>query len=229
MEQIEHDNRQEEGPCSVDRVQEDPGERRSGLAADEHSEQGETEPQADPPQIYVASLSDYNAGLLHGKWIDAAVEDDELWGSVNTMLAASPTAEQEGQAAEEWAIHDYQGFGTFHLNEYESLTTVASIARGIVQHGQAFSAWAAEGLATPEELARFEEAYLGEWESIESYAESLIDDFGIMVQVERVVPEGLRPYVVFDVAGFARDLVLGGDVSAVDRQEGGVWIFRSMD
>jgi antirestriction protein len=205
---------------------EDASDRRR---PDEPGEQGETEPDSDPPQIYVASLTDYNAGLLHGAWIDAAVEHEELWGRVNAMLASSPTAEDEGRSAEEWAIHDYQGFGSFHLNEHESLRTVASVARGIALHGQAFSAWAAEGLATPDELARFEECYLGEWESVESYAESIIDDFGIMAEVDRVVPEGLRPYVVFDVSGFAHDLVLGGDVSAVERPGGGVWIFRSTD
>ena len=24
-----------------------------------------------PPRIYLASLTDYNAGVLHGKWVDA--------------------------------------------------------------------------------------------------------------------------------------------------------------
>lgn len=229
MEQEPQGRQEREGPEGWDDQRRDDGPEGNGDRQPASDPEQHENPEHDPPQIYVASLSDYNAGLLHGAWIEAAVEDEELWGSVNAMLAASPTAAHEGLPAEEWAIHDYQGFGSFHLNEYESLSTVASVARGIALHGQAFSAWAAEGLAAPDELARFEESYLGEWSSAESYAESLIDDFGIMVQVERVVPEGLRPYVVFDVAGFARDLVLGGDVSAVDRQEGGVWIFRSMD
>ena len=35
------------------------------------------------PRIYVASLSDYNAGRLHGVWIDAAEELDEIWSQIN--------------------------------------------------------------------------------------------------------------------------------------------------
>jgi antirestriction protein len=217
QEREEWDHQRDDGPDGV-------SDRQPTVDPEQHENA-----EHDPPQIYVASLTDYNAGLLHGTWLDAAVENGELQDGINVMLAASPTAEHHGQIAEEWAIHDYQGFGSFHLNEHESLRTVASVARGIAEHGQAFSAWAAEGLATPEELARFEEYYLGGWESVESYAESIIDDFGIMAEVDRVVPEGLRYYITFDAAGFARDLVLGGDVSAVERPGGGVWIFRSTD
>ncbi len=34
-------------------------------------EEHEQEPRVQP-RIYVASLSDYNAGRLHGQWLDAA-------------------------------------------------------------------------------------------------------------------------------------------------------------
>ena len=40
----------------------------------------------DRPRIYVASLSDYNAGILHGDWINATDEPDELQAVVNEML-----------------------------------------------------------------------------------------------------------------------------------------------
>jgi len=52
-------------------------------------------------RIYVASLSDYNAGRLHGAWIDATQDADEIEAEVQEMLAASPEP-----IAEEWAIHD---------------------------------------------------------------------------------------------------------------------------
>lgn len=41
-------------------------------------------------RIYVASLADYNAGRLHGEWIDAHQTADELHSAVTAMLAASP-------------------------------------------------------------------------------------------------------------------------------------------
>jgi hypothetical protein len=53
-------------------------------------------------RIYVASLSDYNDGVLHGAWINADQEADELHGDVGAMLRESIQP-----WAEEWAIHDY--------------------------------------------------------------------------------------------------------------------------
>jgi antirestriction protein len=194
-----------------------------------HEQQGgehqRTEPAAErarqvEPRIYAASLSDYNAGHLHGTWIDAAVDIDELWAGVQAMLAASPTP-----GAEEWAIHDYEGFGPVHLGEYEDLTTVAQIARGIAEHGPAFAHWAALIDTTDtDELARFDDTYLGEYESIEAYAEALLDDLGYPDLIERASPEHLQPYVHLDVEAFARDLELSGDITTSDT-DGGVYVF----
>ncbi|MDQ1744014.1 MAG: hypothetical protein QOE23_2353, partial [Pseudonocardiales bacterium] len=50
--------------------------------------------QAPPPRIWVASLSDYNNGVLHGAWIEAAREPEEIQADINTMLAASPWTAQ---------------------------------------------------------------------------------------------------------------------------------------
>ncbi|MCB1246618.1 MAG: antirestriction protein ArdA, partial [Acidimicrobiia bacterium] len=101
-----------------------------------HSEH-ETEPEIQP-RIYVASLSDYNAGRLHGTWIDAIQEPDEIMTDVQQMLDDSPQL-----FAEEWAIHDYEGFGYARLSEYTDFETVSRIAKGIERHGDAFSAWIA--------------------------------------------------------------------------------------
>jgi antirestriction protein len=60
----------------------------------------------------VASLSDYNAGRLHGVWLDANREPEELQASINMMLAAS-----DEDVAEEFAIHDYEEWGPVHLDE----------------------------------------------------------------------------------------------------------------
>ena len=53
------------------------------------------------------------------------------------MLACSPEP-----VAEEWAIHDFKGFGLAYISEYESPETVSRLARGIAEHGLAFAAWA---------------------------------------------------------------------------------------
>ena len=55
------------------------------------------------PRIYVACLAAYNNGYLHGDWIDADQDVDEIRDEIATMLARSPI-----EHAEEYAIHDYE-------------------------------------------------------------------------------------------------------------------------
>ncbi|MCH2458263.1 MAG: antirestriction protein ArdA, partial [Henriciella sp.] len=76
----------------------------------------------DRPRIYVACLAAYNSGCLHGRWIDATTPD-EIWEQVRAMLAASPEPD-----AEEWAIHDYEGFEGASLSEYAAFETVCELA-----------------------------------------------------------------------------------------------------
>jgi antirestriction protein len=119
------------------------------------------------PRIYVACLAAYNNGILHGAWIDADQSADELHEDVQKMLAASPEP-----GAEEWAIHDFEGFGSLRLGEYEPLERVADIAAGIAEHGEAFAAWLSYDCdRDPSELSTFEDAYWGEWDSLRAYAE----------------------------------------------------------
>jgi antirestriction protein len=183
----------------------------------------ETRPEQDPkpdPRIYVASLSDYNAGRLHGEWLSAGVEQDELEAGVQTMLAASPTP-----GAEEFGIFDYEGFGPLRLDEYESLSKVAMIGRGIAEHGSAYAHWAAlVGTTDIGESGEFEDAYRGHWESVTAYADDLLDDLGANRMIEQAIPEFLQPYVKVDVEGFARDLELGGDITTSEG-DGGVYVF----
>ena len=196
-------------------------ENRTHERMEEGEQLGLFERQAKAtPRIYVASLSDYNAGVLHGEWLDASADVEAMEEGVQSMLASSPSP-----GAEEWAIHDYEGFGPLRLEEYESLETVSTVALGIAEHGPAFAHWAAlVGTIDPDALERFEDAYLGQSESIEGYAEELLDDMGVFRQLEGVLSEHLQPYVTFDVAGFARDLELSGDVVTSEAPEG-VYVF----
>ncbi len=82
------------------------------------------------PQIYVACLASYNNGCLHGCWIDANQPPDDLHAEVQAMLASSPES-----SAEEWAIHDYEGFGPRRLLESEPFERVSAIAAALVGRG----------------------------------------------------------------------------------------------
>lgn len=96
--------------------------------------------RADRPRIYVASLSDYNNGRLHGAWIDADQDFESIGDEIGEMLSGS-----RYDPAEEYAIHDYEGFGAYRVDEYESIEDVARIGRGIAEHGLAYAAFAALG------------------------------------------------------------------------------------
>lgn len=149
-------------------------------------------------RIYFACLAAYNNGILHGEWIDADQSADELHEAVRRMLAASP---QPG--AEEWAIHDFEGFGELRLGEYESLERIADIAAGIAEHGPAFTAWLSyDESRDPSDSAAFQDAYRGEWDSLRAYAEDYAEQTGM----NDAADEAGSPYVVVDIDMLTRDL-----------------------
>jgi antirestriction protein len=177
------------------------------------------------PSIWVGSLSDYNNGVLHGEWTDAARADEEIWTDINTMLGASPTAMRSGERAEEWAIFDHENFGAYGPKEFDTISHVAAIGRGIAEHGLPFAAWA-DIVDDDTELARFSEAYLGEYNSLAAYAEQLVDDIGYNQILDDVLPPQLRPYVSIDTGQLGEDMRLSGDIHVYERPNGGVWLFE---
>jgi antirestriction protein len=178
-----------------------------------------------PPRIWAASLSDYNNGVLHGAWIEAAREPEEIQADITAMLAASPWTTQTGEPAEEWAIHDRDGFGSLRIDEHENLRWISLVGKGIAQHGLAFAAYA-EVVEDEELLGSFDQEFLGHYDSLHAYLEQTINDLGYDRILDEVVPLKLRPYVKIDIDATARDLQFGGDLHVLAATEGGVWIFR---
>jgi antirestriction protein len=177
--------------------------------------------QQPSPAIYVASLADYNNGVLQGAWIDAARDPAAIQADIDAMLA-----ESREPGAEEFAIHDYDQFGSCRIHEHDSIDLVARIARGIQEHGYAFSAWAEVHEGNPERWEDFAEAYLGHYDSVQDYVDQVVDDLGYTQELAKL-PESLQPYVRFDTEALARDMEFSGDIYTVRDQAGGVWIFRS--
>lgn len=167
------------------------------------------------PRIYVASLSDYNAMRLHGVWLDADQPIDELHSEVQTMLQHSPEP-----GAEEIAIHDYEGFGGWMPGEYESLEVVNLVAAGITEHGPAFGHWAAFVNADLDDMNRFNDAYMGEYDSPANYAEQIADEIGVQIHVE---PDNWAGYVRFDTEALGRDLQI--EMYMPETEDGGVYVF----
>lgn len=170
----------------------------------------------DAPRIYVASLADYNAGRLHGRWIHATDTMDEIWAQIHRMLEGSHTPE-----AEEFAIHDHEGFWPAEVREYEPLEYVHRLALGIEKHGRAFAHWvvAAEPDDDLDEQL-FLDQYTGRWDSMRDYASDLLDE--ILENFEANIPEVLRPYIKCDIELFAQDLLV---ITSMTQDETGVYVF----
>lgn len=161
----------------------------------------QTEPvKAVSPRIYVACLASYNAGRLHGEWIDADQSAKEIGADIADMLQRSPVA-----LAEEWAIHDYEGFGALRLSEWESMERVAAIAASISEHGLAFAAWLSyDSEQDPADVSAFEDSYRGDWATLREYAEEFADSLGLFEAAHKTG----SPYVVVDLDMLERDLAI---------------------
>lgn len=159
-------------------------------------------------RIYVACLAAYNNGKLHGRWIEANQDAHDIRAEVTEMLKSSPEP-----MAEEWAIHDYEGYGEIRLSEWESLDRVSVLASLIEPHGDAFSIWYVSQDAYLLDDEELEEKFIEQWQgahkSESAFADYLLDESGQLSQV----PEWARNY--FDFASYARDLRLGGDYTFV--------------
>lgn len=174
-----------------------------------------------PPAIYVASLADYNDGRLLGTWIDATIGADAIYEQIHAMLAQS-----REPAPEEWAIHDYEGFGDKQLSEFERIEEVAALAEGIAEYGPAFAAWVDYSGLDAEDWHYFEDAYLGEYPTLDAYAERIIDDMGWQQEVDAHLPESLKPYAKIDAESMGEDLRLSGEIYVIE-SESGIYVFHS--
>ena len=135
------------------------------------------------PKVYVACLASYNAGTLHGNWIDLdgteAIEDQ-----ISGILKASPESE-----AEEWAVHDYEDFGGIKLSEYEDIPTVSKLGQAIAEHGEAIATY----YSYYETLDDFEEYYQGVFKSEEDFVYEWLEETGKLEAIEKA---GLNSFYI---------------------------------
>lgn len=118
------------------------------------------------PRVYVASLSDYNNGRLHGAWVEACQEPEPIVRAIRRMLSQSSEP-----CAEEWAIHDYEGFCGVRLAENARVATLSQLAQGICSHGEAYAAWITAVVGEgPGDIGEFRKSYVGHFQSIVGYS-----------------------------------------------------------
>lgn len=160
---------------------------------------GEAIKETTKPKIYVACLAAYNNGYLHGAWINATQDAWAIYDDVKEMLAASPVA-----GAEEWAIHDHEGFGGVRIEEYAGFERVAELAAFIAEHGEIGAALLDHYSGDLEEAREaISDRYHGEHASLADYVQELTEE-------TTPIPTSLRYYI--DWQAMARDAELSGDL-----------------
>jgi len=172
----------------------------------------------DTLRVYVACLASYNAGKLHGRWIDVEADGiDDLQAEIEAMLAASPEA-----LAEEWAIHDWEAPVAFGIGEHESLDDLVAYAALLEDFDHDVLSAAAELWSSSEgvdALRTLVDQFRGSFETAGEYAE---ETFGDVYQI----PDAIAPYV--DWSALERDMELSGDISTV-RSGGRLYVFDNHD
>lgn len=163
-------------------------------------------------RIYVACLAAYNNGILHGRWIDADQDADAIQAEISEMLKTSPTA-----GAEEWAIHDYEGFEGVSLSEYQGIESVYEIAQFIKEYGELGGKVVAYFGDLSDAREAMEERYRGQYTSLADFAQELTEE-------TTEIPDALQYYIDWEAMG--RDLAIN-DVLAIETAFDEVHIFWS--
>ena len=117
------------------------------------------------------------------------------------MLKASPI-----EGAEEYAIHDYEGFEGAPLEEYSSIAYVAELAEFIAEYGRLGGELIAYYCDLDEAKTALEEHYAGEYASVSAFAENLTEE---TIQI----PKSLQFYI--DYERMARDLEIN-DIFSIE-------------
>jgi antirestriction protein len=173
----------------------------------------------DTVRAWVGCLGCYNNGNLVGEWIDGTECADlvEAGLTYRPDVAGLPSEICKRCGAEEFWVMDHEGLPAAVLSGECSPSQFADLAEAweTVESPEMVAAYLGNmgETVTAENLAKLieqaQDAYTG-YETVLEYAESYLEDSGLLAEV----PETLRYYM--DVSAFARDLVLGGDVSECD-------------
>lgn len=149
------------------------------------------------PEVYVACLSSYNNGILHGTWINAVQLLENIWEQIWQLLDESPM-----ESAEEFALHGCQGFYSLRIGEYESIEAVHEKAMFIVQYGELGAELATYYDGNLEQAKEaLKEYYQGQYQSRLDYAAYLFDELYL-----HDIPENIRAYI--DYQSFKRDIFM---------------------
>jgi antirestriction protein len=156
------------------------------------------------PKIYVADLAAYTNGKLHGVWINALEELDEILENIKEMLVTSPE-----EHADEYAIHDYEGFDGCSLSEYQSIESVREIAIFLDENpdlGGELLSYFNNDIKQAKNAT--EDNYQGCYDSLADYAQVITED-------STSIPSHLNYYINYE--RMARDMEMSGEIFMIKR------------
>jgi antirestriction protein len=164
------------------------------------------------PRLYVGTYAKYNAGSIKGAWLALTDFDDQA-----SFLAACRELHKD-EADPELMFQDFENMPKALYNE-SACPDLWEILSECERHGVEFDTLAAfveHGLGDWDDVNRCADAFLGQYDNEEAYADQYIEGTGLLDSV----PENLRGY--FDTEKFARDLFF--ELTSVD-VPGGVLVF----
>ena len=179
------------------------------------------------PKIYVASLCDYNNSILHGEWIECD-SLSQVEAKIEDMLAESPSAKKYGEMAEDWAIHDTEGFEGISIGQHESIEKICELAEKIAEYGEAFACYinAFGDDDVEEHYGDFEDRYQGCYESKEAFADEWFENCGVVDAVKNISVVGVSLDNYLDSDALVRDMEASGSFR-FERLNGKVYVFTT--
>lgn len=123
-------------------------------------------------------------------------------------------------SAEEYAIHDHEGFDGL-IGEYTGIDEVVQIAEALSEHGDKYAGLRKDGRDHDEAIKMIEDNYQGEYGSLEDWAEQFLDDTGAFSGLDKNSP--LKNY--FDYERYAKDAEMGGDIMTVEGEGRKIHVF----
>lgn len=191
------------------------------------------------PRIYVSVLADYNNGRMHGDWIDCDQPIEAVWQEIHQLYITSSdpnvtatvckdceniklyehtTCTECGSnlvkqvpSAEEYAIHDYEGFEPFDVSEYSSIEELVKMAGLLMElddeeskHAISFLAGIYDDLETIQNKIDDVQIFYG---PRGDYAQGVTEDCCD-------VPSYIAYYIDYDAMG--RDMEINGEIAELD-------------
>lgn len=165
------------------------------------------------PKVWVGCLAAYNSGDLHGEWIDATDDAEDIDAAIRSMLTRSPVP-----FAEEADIFDTDEF-CGHTPKSCTGEAIAELGTFIEEYGEVGGVVLSHfGGDLEEATEALTERAAGEYKSLEDFAAEQIESCF-------EIPKGLEGYI--DHAAYGRDLRLGGDIIVFELGHERVAVFWS--